>query len=73
MACVRVTLDEDYPNAPMGCEKYGCFVKLLEEPKPCFWCGTPTRWVEINYGGPLCSLECDREIGEDVAKAGKAR
>lgn len=58
--------DEAFPDAPLGCEKFMDFVKLLEEPHPCFHCGRPTRWVEINYQGPLCSLDCDHAVAEDV-------
>jgi len=68
-----VTLDEQFPDAPMGCEKYGCFVKLFAEPKPCFWCGTPTQWAEINYEGPLCSLRCDSEITADILRRARGQ
>lgn len=63
-----LTFDEEYPDAPMGCEKRGGYVKLLEEPKPCFMCGTLTQWVDLCYEAPLCSVKCDREAAEDAAR-----
>lgn len=64
----RCTFDAMYPAAPLGCEKNRNYVKLLKEPAPCFWCGTLTQWVEINYQGPLCSPRCEDEIGMDVQR-----
>jgi len=63
-----MTLDEQFPDAEMGCEKQGGYVKLLVEPKPCFMCGTLTQWVDLGYEAPLCSVECDRQAAEDAAK-----
>jgi len=61
------TFDEMYPDAMLGCEKRGGYVKLLEEPKPCFMCGTPTQWVDLGYEGPLCSVGCDQAAAEHAA------
>lgn len=63
-----MTFDEEYPDAPMGFEKPGMHVKLLEEPKPCFWCGTLTQWVDLGYEAPLCSRRCDAEAAADAAR-----
>jgi len=59
--------DEEYPDAEMGCEKLGGYVKLSEKPRPCFMCGFPTQWVDLGYEAPLCSPECDKVAREDAA------
>jgi len=37
-----------------------------EKEEPCFWCKTPTHWLDIDYQGRVCSQRCQNEIAEDV-------
>lgn len=32
----------------------------------CFWCNSPTHWLDICYEGYVCSAKCQQEIAQDV-------
>ena len=34
--------------------------------RPCWCCGEPTEFVEINYEAPLCSEECEWAIDKVI-------
>ena len=34
---------------------------------PCFICGRPTRYLDICWQGPICSIECDTWACNDAA------
>lgn len=34
--------------------------------EPCFWCKTPTHWIDIDYQGRVCSVKCLKEMAQDV-------
>ena len=46
---------EPYPDAVWSDQK-----------EPCYWCRTPTHWLDTVYGGRVCSQRCQNEIAEDV-------
>lgn len=59
--------DDKYPDAKYP-EQHGdmlCGETLL----PCWNCGEPTRWYEINYEAPLCSEECVAQKDREYQKA----
>ena len=32
----------------------------------CFWCKSPSHWIDVCYGGYVCSAKCQRGIEADV-------
>lgn len=32
----------------------------------CFWCKSPTHWLDICYEGYVCSAKCQQEMAQDV-------
>jgi len=62
-----VRLDDAYPNALVGTELPGGYVKMAGDARPCFMCGTLTHWVDLGYEAPLCSPECDEAARKDAA------
>lgn len=35
---------------------------------PCIQCGELTRWIDLDYDGPMCSAKCSREFGPQPPK-----
>lgn len=51
--------DDIYPDAIRDHEyPAGVFKAIISA--PCFMCGAETDWYDIDYGGPLCGLKCQR-------------
>jgi len=59
--------DDKYPDAK-NLEQYGDML-CGETFHPCWNCGTPTRWYEVNYEAPLCSEECVAQKDKEYHKA----
>jgi len=43
-------------------------IKTIQD-KPCCKCGLYTLFVDIDFGAPICSTECQDSLWEDFKKA----
>ena len=59
-----------YPNAQYLDEVRMNIIKSDTE-EPCFICGIPTYFHEINYQAPFCSEECIDKMRGDKMRGGK--
>lgn len=52
--------DDRHPGVAVTfqCEDPDFEVVKLEAKNPCWHCGRPTQWVELNFEAHLCSEEC---------------
>lgn len=39
----------------------------------CFWCKSPTHWLDICYEGYVCSAKCQQEIAQDVKSRSESK
>lgn len=60
---------EKYPNAKDNDEYPHCIVFFGTEPRPCWYCGTVTHFVELNFETHLCSEECNNAKWDEFARA----
>lgn len=57
--------EDKYPDAEYLSIYDGCMLKG-DEQLPCWHCGTPTSFIEINYEAHICSEECLHQIDDEI-------
>ena len=71
-----MTFDEQYPDAPDWFQPGDPDHEVVKVPgvRPCWQCGTLTRFAELNFEAHVCSEACNdagwREYFEACARAG---
>jgi hypothetical protein len=41
----------------------------IEQEEPCWHCGKPTHWVDLDFEAPLCFGECSRAKWREYLEA----
>jgi len=66
-----MTFDERYPDAELWFQPGDDMNEVMKcpEAKPCWQCGTPTRFVELNFEAHVCSEACNDAAWRDYFEA----